>query len=67
MDESPKLLNYKAAGERYSIGRTHLIETAKAAGALRKIGKSARIDVAVMDAYIDSQVSGSGLSSEESK
>lgn len=47
-----KLITFKEASERYSMGISTIRKLAKKSGAFRKIGKCARIDVSVMDAYI---------------
>lgn len=51
--EDVKLITYKEACERYSLGISTIQKIAKESGALRKIGKSARVNVSVMDAYLD--------------
>lgn len=49
-----KLVTYNEIRERYTIGANKARELAKAAGAVVTIGTMQRIDIAKMDAYIDS-------------
>lgn len=46
------LATVKEAMKRYRVSRTTLMKIAKESKALRKIGKSVRIDIDVMDQYI---------------
>jgi hypothetical protein len=43
---------YRDAMARYSLGMSTVVRLARESGALRKIGKAARVDLAAMDAYI---------------
>lgn len=51
--EDVKLITYKEACERYSLGLSTIQKYARESGALRKIGKSARVNVSVMDAFLE--------------
>lgn len=46
------LATVKEAMKRYRVSRTTMMKIAKESKALRKIGKSVRIDIDVMDQYI---------------
>ena len=46
------LITYKQACERYNLGMNTVQRLAREAGALVKIGKSARIDIAKMDSFV---------------
>ena len=48
-----KLLIVDDAQIRYQFGHGKLMEEAEKAGAIRKIGRSVRIDREVMDKYVD--------------
>jgi hypothetical protein len=52
-DERKMLINYEEAHERYGLGVTSLRKRAKECRALYKIGKSAFINVKIMDEYIE--------------
>ena len=47
-----KLGTVPQACERYKIGRTKLMEIAENEGAVRRIGRSVRIDIPLMDSAI---------------
>lgn len=52
--ESRKLLiSYEEATERYNLGVTTLRKMAKDCKALYKIGRSARINIEIMDKYME--------------
>jgi hypothetical protein len=53
VEEPQKLLTVAEARERYRLSRETVVKYAKTAGAFRKFGKSARIDMVLMDQYID--------------
>lgn len=53
-----KFITYEEAKERYSLGETTLRQMAKDCGALYKIGKAARINMDIMDSYLESFRSG---------
>jgi hypothetical protein len=46
------LLTYQQAAQRYNLGLTTIMKTARECGAIRHLGKSARVVVSVMDAYL---------------
>ena len=46
------LITYKQACERYNLGMNTVQRLAREAGALVKIGKSARIDIAKIDSLV---------------
>ena len=50
-----ELLTYRQVAERFNIGLTTAQHIVKEAGALRKIGKCARADIAVLEDYLDQQ------------
>ena len=52
--ERTKLITYEQASERYQLGRTSLIRIANECGAIRKIGRSVRLNLDVMDEAIES-------------
>lgn len=54
------VLKVAEAQERYALSRNKLMELAVSAGAVRKIGRAVRIDVATMDAFIDSMTDQEG-------
>ncbi len=47
-----KLGTVKEAQERYRLGRSKLMEIAENEGAVRRFGRSVRIDVSVLDRAI---------------
>lgn len=49
-----KLATIPQAVERYKLGRTKLMEIAENENAVRRFGRSVRIDVPVMDKAIES-------------
>ena len=49
-----RFARYDEAVELYGIGRTKLIETAKKARAVHRLGRLALVDLDKMDAYIES-------------
>ena len=51
--ERQKLITYEEASIRYSLGTTTLRKMSKQCGAFIKIGNAARIDVEIMDKYIE--------------
>ncbi len=51
-NEKGILLTYKDACKRYNLGMNTVQRLAREAGALVKIGKSARIDIAKMDSFV---------------
>ena len=48
------VLRVSEAMERYGLSRTTLMQLARREGAIRKIGRAVRLDVATMDSAIDS-------------
>ena len=48
-----RLATVPQAKERYKIGRTKLMQIAEDNGAVRRFGRSVRIDVLVMDKAIE--------------
>ena len=54
-NEITKLATVKQAIERYKLGRTALVDYATKVGALRKIGRSVRIDIEVFDKALESE------------
>lgn len=48
-----KLATVEQAKDRYKLSRNALVKIAEDAKALKKIGRSVRIDVGILDAYID--------------
>ncbi len=52
-DERRMLISYEEASKRYSLGVTSLRKRAKECRALYKIGKSALINVRIMDEYME--------------
>lgn len=48
-----KLATVEQAVERYKLGRTKLMQVAEVNGAVRRIGRSVRIDVEVLDKAIE--------------
>lgn len=48
-----KLATVPQAIERYKLGRTKLMEIAENEGAVRRIGRTVRIDIPLMDAAIN--------------
>lgn len=52
--EPTEYMTQKEAQERYRLSRVSVMKYAKEAGAVRKIGKSTRINVKVMDSFIES-------------
>lgn len=53
MDTQKVFITYKEAAERYSLGLSSIQVLARKSGALRKIGRAARIDVNTMDQYLN--------------
>lgn len=49
-----KLATVPQAVERYKLGRTALMQLAESENAVRRFGRSVRIDVEVLDAAINS-------------
>ena len=56
INERTKLITYEQASERYQLGRSSLIKIANECGAIRKIGRSVRLNLEVMDEAIESYV-----------
>lgn len=54
--ENTKYITFEKASERYQLGRTSLIRIANECGAIRKIGRSVRLNLDVMDEAIESYV-----------
>lgn len=52
-NEITKLCTVQQAVERYKIGRTSLIQLAERENAVRRFGRSVRIDVQVLDKAIE--------------
>ncbi len=52
-DERRMLISYEEASKRYSLGVTSLRKRAKECRALYKIGRSALINVRIMDEYME--------------
>ena len=50
-----ELLTYRQVAGRFNIGLTSAQHIAKKSGALRKIGKCARVDITVLKNYLDQQ------------
>jgi hypothetical protein len=46
------LLTYQQAAERYNLGVSTIMKTARECGAIRHLGKSARVVTSVMDEYL---------------
>jgi hypothetical protein len=46
------LLTYKQCAERYNIGTSAVMKLARASGAIRFIGKTARVLPSILDKYI---------------
>lgn len=51
-DNISKLATFPQAVERYKLGRTKLTEIAEAENAIRRFGRSVRIDIEVLDKAI---------------
>lgn len=54
--EKTRYITYEQASERYQLGRSSLIKIANECGAIRKIGRSVRLNLDVMDEAIESYV-----------
>lgn len=52
-NEITKLATVEQAKDRYKLSRNLIVKIAEEAKALRKIGRSVRIDVEILDAYIN--------------
>ncbi len=55
-----KFIRCKAGVERYSLGRTKLVEIAREAGAVIKIDNTLLIDVETLDKYLETFRIGGG-------
>lgn len=53
-DEITKFATVDQARERYKLSRDTVVKLAKEADAVRKIGRSIRIDIPTMDSAVDS-------------
>lgn len=57
-DELSKLATVNQARNRYKMSRGFLMEIVEQSGAVRRFGRSIRIDIPTMDAAIDAKFKG---------
>lgn len=55
-DKNAFMLTYQQAAERYNLGLSTIMKVSKECGAVRHLGKSARVVVSIMDKYLMSLV-----------